>query len=65
MLTLILFLFSIQEPEPFCPLGSVTGMGNGVREGQVDFKGQDVEPTASAHLPAEVQVRAWGLRAMG
>lgn len=41
------------EPEPFCPLGSATGMGNGVREGQVDFKGQDVEPTASAHLPAE------------
>ncbi|NXP80470.1 S2542 protein, partial [Ramphastos sulfuratus] len=28
-------------------------MGNGVREGAVDFKGQDVEPVAATHLPAE------------
>ncbi|CAM9727558.1 unnamed protein product [Bubo scandiacus] len=28
-------------------------MGNGVREGQVDFKRQDVEPVTSTHLPSE------------
>ncbi|XP_030322371.1 mitochondrial coenzyme A transporter SLC25A42 isoform X1 [Calypte anna] len=28
-------------------------MGNGVREGQVDFKQQDVEPFPSTHLPPE------------
>ncbi|NXE26054.1 S2542 protein, partial [Ardeotis kori] len=28
-------------------------MGNGVREGQVDFKRQDVEPVLSTHLPPE------------
>lgn len=28
-------------------------MGNGVREGQVDFKRQDVEPATSTHLPSE------------
>ncbi|NWR77538.1 S2542 protein, partial [Centropus unirufus] len=28
-------------------------MGNGVREGRVDFKHQDVEPVTSTHLPSE------------
>ncbi|KAM6331706.1 mitochondrial coenzyme A transporter SLC25A42 isoform 2-T3 [Alca torda] len=28
-------------------------MGNGVREGRVDFKQQDVEPVTSTHLPSE------------
>lgn len=40
-------------------------MGNGVREGQVDFKRQDVEPAASTHLPSEVRAGALGMPAVG
>lgn len=34
-------------------------MGNGVREGQVDFKRQDAEPVTSTHLPSEVRADCW------
>ena len=42
-------------------------MGNGVREGQANFKRQDVEPAMSTHVPSEVRagdcwVCAVGLR---
>lgn len=38
-------------------------MGNGVREGQVDFKRQDAEPVTPTHLPPEVRP-SW-VHAMG
>lgn len=40
-------------------------MGNGVREGQVDFKRQDVEPVTSTHLPSEVRAQDCWVYAVG